>query len=62
MRTVNVLVDGFNLYHSLRKNPMYKWADLRKLSQFLNDEIIYHIKNEFAIKREKKNGDQFIFL
>ena len=34
MITVNVLVDGFNLYHSLRKNPRYKWADLRKLSQF----------------------------
>jgi len=34
MVIVNVLIDGFNLYHSLRENPRYKWIDLRRLAQF----------------------------
>ena len=43
MNRVIFLVDGFNLYHSIKENfPKYKWLDLHKLCQsfvYPNDDL-----------------------
>ena len=42
MATVNVYIDGLNLYYGALRNSPYRWLDLRKLSQGLlkaSDEV-----------------------
>jgi hypothetical protein len=36
--TINVYVDGFNLYYGCLRNTPYKWLDIAKLCRFLLPE------------------------